>query len=193
VGDHREVTIGFAPDWIVKQGLGPGEYGCADIGIGTRLRPGRRFRGRMHWDGFLFQNAGFPPTGVADITGTFGAGWNRAGDPPNRRREAIVVHLAAWIQGVNAPLSLSVGEAVDIALTHDAFAEWVKERHKRRDQWQSVTYLDPATGIWQIGLAQYPGGETRIVVVDSATGQPTAYLGATIDGAGKLTEVRPAD
>jgi hypothetical protein len=189
VTEDRSVDLDFVPEWAV----GIGEFACGDIAIREELRPGRRFRDRMQWDGSLFQGAGFPPTSVADITGTFGPGWNRASDGPNRRRAPIEVHLPAWIQGIEAPVSLSVGEAVDVALTHDAFAEWVKERFTSRDRWQFVTNLDPATGVWQIGLAQYPGGDTRIVVVDSATGRPTAYLKATIDGAGKLRDVGPAN
>jgi hypothetical protein len=98
-----------------------------------------------------------------------------------------------WIEGVNGPISLSVGEAVDVALTHDAFAAWVKERIRRRDHWQAITVLDPATGAWQIGLAQHPTGDTRIVVVDSVTGTTGAYLRAKTDGGGGFKILGPAD
>jgi hypothetical protein len=186
--EDRNVYLNFVPEWAI----GMGDFGCVDIAFPKELRPGRRFRSRLQWDGVLFKRAGLPPTSVAEITGTFSAGWERAGDAPDRRRGEIVVRLPAWIQGVEGPQTLSVGEAVDVALTDDQFAEWVRVVFKRRDDWQAITHLDPKTGVWQIGLARI-GGDTRIVVVDSLTGTTGNYLRAKTDGGGGFKILGPAD
>jgi hypothetical protein len=178
ITDDGAVYLDFVPDWAV----GMGEFGCVDIAIREELRPGRRFRARQRWDGLLFQRAGFPPTSAADIVGTFSRWW-RASEGDEGGREAVVVHLPTWIRGIDAPVSLSVGEAVDVALTHDRFAEWVQQAYLRRAEWQSITELDPATGVWQIGLARM-GGDTRIVVVDSVTGSTGQFLRAKTNGRG---------
>jgi hypothetical protein len=186
--DDRSVHINFVPEWAV----GIGDFGCADIGIGKELRPGRRLIARQQWDGLLFQRAGLPPTSRAEIGGTFAAGWRRASDRPNRGRKEIVVRLPAWIQGVDSPRVLSVGEAVDVALTDDLFAEWVRVVYKGMDAWQAITELDPATGAWQIGLARM-GGDTRIISVDSTTGSTGQLLRAKTDGGGGFKVLGPAN
>jgi hypothetical protein len=154
---HRPVWLEAVPEKYV----GRERVACADLGVAHELRPGRQIRERHRWDGQSGGGLGLPPSGPAVWIGEFRTWW-RASDPGadfgDSNREPVVVRLAVEVVDGRDPRLLSVGQAIDVAVTVPAFRALLDANPSIRD-WDMpiITRFDVPSGLWQIGLKTNDG------------------------------------
>ncbi|HET9851809.1 MAG TPA: hypothetical protein VFP56_04805 [Candidatus Limnocylindrales bacterium] len=113
--DRYPIRLDTVPDW----GVDEGQFGCADLGMGHDLKPGRKLTARMlvrvnmwpdHW-------YGRPPAGPVLLTGSFGTWWRGDEDMDSVQHESLVANLVVDLMDGRDPALISAGQAVDVALS----------------------------------------------------------------------------
>jgi hypothetical protein len=176
------VVLDFVPEWAIDLG----EFGCADVARGHGLPPGGALSARLQWRGELA--SGPLPTSEVEITATF------ARQTPGGRGPELTARLPIWLDGDDTEW-LSVGQAVDFALAHSDFAEWVRAGWtplRGGPRRQAVAKFDAATGTWQIGLEMLDR-ETRVVILDATTGRRLDYVQARVSNNGDFVITGPVE
>jgi hypothetical protein len=176
------IWIAFTPEGIVNQGLEAGEYGCGDVLVVARLKPGEVRVERARWLGLTMRSYAPPPSGQVTLNGTFSFFWRESEgdqDPQTESERRLSVPLAAWVQGVATPPRIDPTEAIDIALADPDFGRWVLGRPFRSGADWKLRF-DSNAHQWRVGLLSfYPEARTREVLIDAATGAVVAYEGPT--------------
>lgn len=165
------IRLQFVPGWL----SGMRRYGCADIGIGRSLKPGKSRMDSLVWDGQAAGRLGLPPTSPATITATFDY-WHRGNDDEGEDNEPIKVTLDAWVIGGRDPSYLSPAEAIDAALADPEFADWLVVQPFRNGR-DAIAEYDRETGLWVIGLIAYREDQDALLhaaFVDPVTGEIVA-------------------
>jgi hypothetical protein len=162
-------------NFVPERHAGRGSFGCADIGLSDRIRPGEAITQRYVWEGQAGLRWGPPPSGPVTLTGTFAYYWRGRDEPEdldldNRK---IAVPLDAWIAGGADETLLSPPEVVDAALADPAFLRYLgtQDLGNGRDE---ILWYRPELGVWQVGvLAWYEAAtpQMHLVHVDPRTGE----------------------
>ncbi len=164
--------------FVPKAHLNAGSYGCADIGIPDRIRPGRSNRQTLWWSGFTDLNRSMPPTGSATILASAAYYWRGSKEPERITDQAIDLELAAWITSEDATERLSPAQIVDAAVADSAFAAYLDTQSIANGR-EAIAWYDAARDVWEVGLlVWYEATTPRIsgVVVDPVTGAILAPL-----------------
>jgi hypothetical protein len=174
------IWIGFTPEGIVDRGLEAGEYGCGDVLVVSRLRPGESRTERARWMGLAMLSYAPPPGGDITLTGVFSFFWRSSEedpDPPQASGRRLEVPLATWIGGVANPPRVDPTEAIDLAVTDPVFGPWVLARPFRSGADWTLRF-DSIARQWRVGLlSYYPEPRTREVLIDAGTGLTVGYEG----------------
>ncbi len=144
--------------------------GCADLGIGRELAPGRKVTQEFTWDGVAAPRLGLPPSGPVTLTSRFER-WTRPG--PGSEGEAIEVSLDSWVLRGRPDENLSPAEAIDAALADERLASWLVTR-PIRDGADAIAEYDRDLGLWVVGLLMYRDDGQPILhaaFVDAVTGE----------------------
>lgn len=145
-----------SPIWlegVAEPFVGRGDFGCADMGVGHELEPGRQIRERHRWDGQAFGDLGLPPSGPATWIGQFKYWW-RASDPGaefmETTREPVVVRLPVEIVRGRDPRLLSAGQAIDAAMVVPQLRALLHANPSIQD-WDMpiTTRFDVPSGLWR--------------------------------------------
>jgi hypothetical protein len=121
--------------------------GCADLGIGRELAPGRKVTQEFTWDGDAAPRLGIPPTGPVTLTSRFER-WSRPG--PGRDGDPIEVSLDSWVLNGRPEDYLSPAEAIDAALADERLASWLLTQPLRNGN--AIAEYDRDLGLWAVGL-----------------------------------------
>jgi hypothetical protein len=126
--------------------------GCADLGMGKELAPGRKVTQEAIWDGSAAWALGLPPTAPAQITAHFDR-WSR-NDKRDDHGKPLEVSIDSWILNGRAEDMLSPAEAIDAALEDERLASWLITRplHNGAD---AIAEYDRDLGLWAVGLLTY--------------------------------------
>jgi hypothetical protein len=126
--------------------------GCADLGIGKELAPGRKVTQEAIWDGSAAWSLGLPPTAPATITAHFDR-WSR-----NEKRDdhgkPLEVSIDSWILNGRPEDMLSPAEAIDAALKDERLTSWLITR-PLHDSADAIAQYDRDLGLWAVGLLTY--------------------------------------
>jgi len=163
------IRLRFDSAWLARYR----SYGCADLGIGKELAPGRKVTQEFSWDGFAAPRLGLPPTGPASLTTRFER-WSRPG--PGSDGRPIEVTLDSWVLHGRPEEYLSPAEAIDAALMDDRLASWLVTR-PLRDSATAIAEYDRDLGLWAVGLLMYRDEGDPILhaaFVDAVTGDVIA-------------------
>jgi hypothetical protein len=159
----REGISPGEPIWLrASRSLGPTRRssGCADLGIGRSLDPGERATQRYAWDGWAAPRLGLPPNGPATWSASFGRWWrgDAEDEDPGAADRELVLELPASIVGGRRSDAISPAQAIDAALSHQPFTDWLVTRPVRNGA-DAVAEYDPATGLWVVGLLTFDDSE----------------------------------
>jgi hypothetical protein len=154
------------------------DYGCADIGIGHTIRPGKAIHRTLAWDGMAQLRWGPFPTGPITITGTFNWYWRGRHQPRYPDIPKIEVPLDAWVTGGADETWLSPPEVVDAALTDAAFVSYLETQDLGNGR-AEILWYKPELGTWEVGVL--PWYETdppmlHLVLVDPHAGAVTGTV-----------------
>jgi hypothetical protein len=172
----REEARAGEPIWLrftKAQHLRYRSIGCADLGIGRELAPGRKVTQEFTWDGHASPRLGLPPSGPVTLTSRFER-WNRPG--PGSDGDPIEVTLDSWVLHGRPANYLSPAEAIDAALADDRLASWLVTR-PLRDSATAIAEYDRDLGLWAVGLLMYRDEGDPILhaaFVDAVTGDVIA-------------------
>jgi hypothetical protein len=158
----------FVPPALV----GKGSYGCADLGIGHEIAPGKSVRAAMVWDGSASMRWGPPPTGLVTITGTFDHYWRGNKQPSSGQWQTLEVKLETWVADGADPTRLSPPEVADAALADPAFAAYLETLDLGNGN-EVVMWYRPARDLWEVGVLDWyggPGATMHLVLIDPDTG-----------------------
>jgi hypothetical protein len=160
------------PIWLnLRRGslVGLRSYGCADLGIGRSLKPGRSRSVTLIWDGMTAKRLGLPPSGPLEIVARFD-GWRRGRQGKER---AVEVRLDSWMtHGVDRTL-LSPGEVIDAAFANQEWAAWLLTQPYHTGNEEVLEYNE-ASGIWLAGLLTYRDDELPLLhaaLIDPISGE----------------------
>jgi hypothetical protein len=168
-----EVRIAFTQEWAVEQGFEAGEYGCADVLIVERLRPGEALVARARWNGWTMSSWAPPPSGPLTVNASFGFYWRASEgeqDPPGAHERRIEVQLDAWVDGLAEPPLVHPAEAIDIALHDPEYGPFLLSRSFRSGIDWYLRYV-AADGAWHVAAAASGHDPVLIAVVDAFTGR----------------------
>ena len=147
--DEYPIYLDTVPDW----GVDRGEFGCADLGVGHDLKPGRKLVARMfmrvnywldHW-------YGRPPSGPVLLTGTFGTWYRGDEDMDTVHHDALVASLVVKLQDGRDPEWISPGQAVDVALGDPSLQAQILEWQEIPNFVPTTVVLNEAAGQWIVG------------------------------------------
>ena len=159
--------ISFVP----KEALARGSYGCADIGIGETLAPGKSLKATRWWSGLDAATKSPPPGGPLTLDIWAGFFWH--GDEPADIPDAhLDLTLEAWVTDGWSPSRPSPREIVDSAIT-DAFFVGYLETQDVLSGREVILWYDAGGDRWEVGVMPwYETEPPRIhgVLVDAATG-----------------------
>jgi hypothetical protein len=154
--------------------------GCADLGIGRELRPGRSVTQEFVWDGFAARRQGLPPSGPLTLSVSFDR-WTRPG--PGAEGAPVEVSLKSWMLDGRPDELLSPAEAIDAALKDKEFSSWLVTRPLRNGA-SAITEFDRDLGIWAVGLIMFrdPGRPIlHAAFIDATTGEVIAIREHPVD------------
>ena len=166
-----DIWIGFTPEAYI----GKGSFGCSDIGISDRVRPGASIAQRAQWNGLGYLFGPPPPSAGVDLIGSFRYYWREStGEPEDITKQVIDVHLRTWVLG-RAEVLLDPAEAVDAALADPRLPDFLA-RLKLRYANEPFLRYDTGTGTYAIGvLVDGDEPQTRstlhTAIVDAHTGE----------------------
>ncbi len=163
VGDET-IHIGFAP----RGARDPEDWGCADIGVPKRLKPGDSVEHRLRWDSDTIGPFGPPPEGTARLRCSFD--FRRVGTPG---RQLVEVTLDVPVTSSRDFEWLHPMEAVDAALSSDKFRALV-EPIPIGDRTEERILFDSAREVWFVGVcgdSKKWKGNWIAVVVEPRTGE----------------------
>jgi hypothetical protein len=154
------LSIGFRDPDI------PEGAGCADIGIGHTLGPGKSITTRRTWTG----DAVVAPDGPVELVASFRYA-GHVGDPPDETYPATEVRLDSWLVSGFVPDFLPPGPAIDAALRDREFTDWLDDVPS--STWNNMhRTLDLDAGTWEIGLFRNGNaGFFGTVTMDARTGE----------------------
>jgi hypothetical protein len=177
-GRTEDVRVDFTPEAFV----GRGSFGCADIGIADRIRPGRSIEQRAEWNGLAYRELIPPPTGHVGLVGTFRYSWRASegdlGQVDDISSRTIDVHLDAWVES-DGPAFLHPGEAVDAALLDPRLTSVLADVTLYSGTEPVLRYV-PKTRLYEIGILEsgdLPAVPARVHLahVDAVTGRIVAF------------------
>jgi hypothetical protein len=148
--------------------------GCADLGIGKELAPGRKVTQEAIWDGSAAWSLGLPPTAPATITAHFDR-WSR-NENRDDHGKPLEVSIDSWILDGRSEDLLSPAEAIDAALKDERFTSWLVTR-PLNDNADAIVQYDRDLGLWAIGLLTYRDEGDPVLhaaFLDSVTGEVIA-------------------
>ena len=147
--DEYPISLPVTPDWAVdREG-----FGCADIGLGHDLAPGKHRTARMlikASTGASTGTYGLAPAGPVRITGTFGLWWRGDEDMDTVQHDSLVTHLAVLLRDGRDPALISPGQAVDVALQAPVLQDYLRRYPKVPDFAPLDLTFDVAAGRWTI-------------------------------------------
>lgn len=161
-------------DFLRPDQLGRGAFGCGDIGMTHRIRPGASIREVRAWDGAAALRWGPPPTGPVTLTGTFAWYWRGRGMddmPEHDRAPRLTATLEAWVVDGADETWLSPPEVVDAALADPAFRAWLGTVNLGSGN-SEVLWYRPSLGAWEVGAIAWREEQSamHLVHVDPRTG-----------------------
>jgi hypothetical protein len=173
--ERYPIYLETTPDWAV----GKGEFGCADLGMGHDLKPGKSIEARHLVEALSGREGkyGIPPSGPILLSGSFRT-WNRGKEDGNEvSHDPIVVRLAVELTGGRDAELISPGQAIDVALGSELLATAIRGNPRIPDFAPTILRLDQAAGRWIVGMtidehrARLSEGQIRarqvVVVVDA--------------------------
>jgi len=159
--------------FVPERWAGSGSYGCADIGMSDRIRPGKAIRQRYVWEGQAGSRWGPPPSGPVTLTGTFAYYWRGREEPEGDITDrTIKVSLDSWITGGADETWLSPPEVVDAALADSAFVAYLETQDLGNGR-EEILWYRPELGAWEVGILvwyEFPEARLHLVLVDPHTG-----------------------
>lgn len=160
-----------ALEFVPKDALARGAYGCSDIGIEEKLRPGQSIKATRWWSGVDPATRAEPPSGPVTLDIWSGYYW-RGAEPDNISDRRIQLTLEAWVTGGWSPQRPSPAEIVDAALSDAGFVAYLDTQtlHSGRE---TILWYDADHDRWEVGvLPWYESDPPRIhgVLVDGTTG-----------------------
>lgn len=171
---REELRVG-EPIWLRFAKAGHLRYrsvGCADLGVGRELAPGRRVTQDFTWDGGVAPRLGLPPSGPVTLTARFER-WSRPG--PGRDGDAVEVSLDSWVLRGWSEEYLSPAEVIDAALADERLAAWLVTQPLRHGS--AIAEYDRDLGMWAVGLLMSRDDGDQILhaaFVDPITGEVIA-------------------
>jgi hypothetical protein len=158
--------------FVPKAMLGKGSYGCADLGMADRVKPGASLRRTLWWTGYTDVNRALPPTGPLRIDATAGYFWHGTKEPERIADRAYELSLDAWVVGGTGAGRLSPAQVVDAAVADPGFAALLETQTLANGR-EEIAWYDAGTDTWEVGVM--PWYETvppqiHGVRVDAVTG-----------------------
>jgi hypothetical protein len=157
--------------FVEKEGLHTGPTGCADLGIGETIKPGKTLRATRWWSGFTDLNRALPAAGPATFRGFAGYYW-RGKEPTDITDQVIKLKLDAWIVSDAAAARLSPAQAIDAALSDPTFTTYIDSQAIANGR-ATIAWYDADRDLWEIGVMPwYETEPPRIhgVLVDAVSG-----------------------
>ena len=158
--------------FVRKARLHVGPTGCADVGIGETIKPGKTLRTTRWWSGFTDLHRALPAAGPATIRGFAGYYW-RGKEPEDITDQTIELELDALIVSDAAAGRLSPAQAVDAALSDATFVDYLQTQAIANGR-ATIAWYDADRDLWEIGVMPwYETEPPRIhgVLVDAVTGR----------------------
>ena len=159
------IWLTFPVTWLASRRFA----GCADLGIGRSLAPGRSFTQEFVWDGQAAGRLGLPPSGPVTLSATFDR-WTRPG--PGAEGRPITATLESWVIDGRPGDTLAPAEVLDAALRDERFAAVARSRALHTGN--IVFEYDLHLGIWAIGFLSFPEHAPVVMVaafVDPISGE----------------------
>lgn len=133
--------------------VGRGDYGCADVGVGHSLKPGRRIDARTLLEGIEPRGFGLVPSGPIELRATFGF-WRRGSeDVDTTHHDDIVVTLPVELTDGRDPRLLSPGQAVDAALASPELQDALRRNPTIPAFSPTSLAFDLPTNTWHVGIS----------------------------------------
>ncbi len=158
--------------FVRKARLHAGPTGCADVGIGETIKPGKTLRTTRWWSGFTDRHRTLPAAGPVTIRGFAGYYW-RGEEPADITDQTVELELDAWIVSEAAADRLSPAQAVDAALSDPTFVDYLQTQ-AIADGRAEIAWYDAERDLWEIGVMPwYETEPPRIhgVLVDAVSGR----------------------
>ena len=174
--DDASFAVEFVPESFIAK---VGQYGCADLRVDDRIKPGRAIRQRARWDGFAWLRLGPPPSGRVRLVGWSGYYWRAgAGEPERLTDQDIKVRLDVSLASSRDPNALDPPEVVDAALRSPAFRAWLESQDLGIGPPTVYTVLrfDPSLGLWKVGLFQHGLDQFHLALVSPVSGEVVAIV-----------------
>lgn len=137
--------------YVPAEMLGAGSYGCADIGMTDRIKPGGKLRQTLWWSGYTDVNRALPPSGPMLIKATAAYYWRGTREPDDIPDQAIDLALDAWVVGGTGVDRLSPAEVVDAAVADPAFAAFLETQPLANGR-EEIAWYDAGADAWEVGV-----------------------------------------
>ena len=161
--------------YVPREMLGAGSYGCADIGMSDRIKPGAKLRQTLWWSGYADVNRTLPPNGPMSIKATAAYYWRGTREPDDIPEQALDLHIDVWVVGGTGGTGgdrLSPAQVVDAAVADAGFAAYLETQELASGR-EAIAWYDAEAGVWEVGVMPwYETQPPRIhgVLVDPVTG-----------------------
>lgn len=150
----------------------PQESACADMGLATRLAPGKSLRQRARWSGSAEDRLGPPPSAPVRIVGLIHS-YRRASDPGDDWKSLEVALETQVVDGRDADM-LDPMEVVEAAFTDEGFRAFIESTDPEGSSW--VIWYDDETAIWEVGAFVSDSATFEVAQVDPRTGAVLGYV-----------------
>ncbi len=158
--------------FVPKDRLGAGSYGCADIGMIDRIKPGAKLRQTLWWSGYTEVNRTLPPNGPMRINATAAYYWRGTREPDDIPAQTLDLQIDAWVVGGTGGDRLSPAQVVDAAVADPEFAAYLGAQELASGR-EELAWYDAEADAWEVGVMPwYETDPPRIhgVLVHPVTG-----------------------
>ena len=137
--------------YVPKEMLGAGSYGCADIGMSDRIKPGAKLRQTLWWSGYTDVNRTLPPNGPMLIKATAAYYWRGTREPDNIPAQTLDLQIDGWVVGGTGGDRLSPAQVVDAAVADPDFAGYLGTQELASGR-EEIAWYDAESDAWEVGV-----------------------------------------